>query len=124
MKRYIDLLCIFAGAGIGGISRHLLVYFINKPNAAFAFGTISVNIIGCFIAGLFLFFIQQHDLSQPMALLFVTGLLGGFTTFSAFSMETVVYLQNGQVMTAVYNILLSLSGIIFAYAGYLLAKVL
>ena len=118
----MNILYVFLGAGIGGVLRYLISLQLNKPTAALPVGTILVNILGCFIAGLLLCFALKNNLQENLRLFFIVGILGGFTTFSAFGMETISLLQNNHVGLATTNILLSLSGLLFTYTGYLLAQ--
>lgn len=130
MKNYgLTAMIVFFGAGFGGVLRHCLVSLINKmtflfpPIGGFAsLGTATVNLVGCFIAGLLLFFLLEHTISQNSMLFFVTGVLGGFTTFSAFSLETVLFLQKNQVHFAFCNVMLSLGSIFMTYIGYIVAR--
>lgn len=102
---------VFIGAGFGGSLRFLC-----------PFGTPFVNLIGCFLAGFTLFFSQKHIFSQELSLLLTIGFLGGFTTFSAFSSETIMYIQNNNYLYATRNIFISTSGIILTYIGYVIAE--
>ncbi|MEI7981761.1 MAG: fluoride efflux transporter CrcB, partial [Bacteroidota bacterium] len=84
------IIAIGAGSFIGGISRYLLSQFIQaKFLSTFPLGTLSVNIIGCFLIGLVFGYADKGALTQEWRLFLATGLIGGFTTFSAFSNETV-----------------------------------
>jgi CrcB protein len=84
------ILAIGIGSFIGGILRYLLSLFIqNKFLSAFPFGTMSVNILGCFLIGLVFGLSDRGNISMEARLFLATGFLGGFTTFSAFSNETV-----------------------------------
>ena len=118
----MNIMYVFLGAGIGGVLRYTISLLCNKTTATLPFGTILVNIAGCFLAGAVLFFFAKNNLQENLKLFLVIGLLGGFTTFSAFGMETVSLLQNNQIGLAATNILLSFSGLFFTYAGYMLAQ--
>ena len=91
------LLAIGLGSFIGGISRYLLSQFVqSKALSTFPYGTLCVNIIGCFFIGLVFALADRGNLTQEWRLFLATGLFGGFTTFSAFSNETVGMLRDGQ----------------------------
>jgi len=91
------LLAIGTGSFIGGISRYLLSRFIQGGiYSGFPFGTLGVNIIGCFLIGLVFGISERGNMSQEWRLFLATGILGGFTTFSAFSNETVGMFRDGQ----------------------------
>ncbi len=107
----IRMLYVFAGGGLGAVCRYLTTNGIGtKLGQAFPFGTLFVNTMGSFliaiVLGLLLPMIESVDISsEPIRLLLVVGFLGGFTTFSSFSMETLNLLQNGNILLAVANIL-------------------
>ncbi len=102
------ILAIGTGSFIGGVLRYLLSQFMQtKFLSTFPFGTLTVNIIGCFLIGLVFGLTDRGNLTQEWRLFLVTGLLGGFTTFSAFSAETVGLLRDGQFWYATAYILAS-----------------
>jgi len=102
---------IVVAVGIGGffgaISRFTIASFIQKlSGASFPYGTLAVNIIGSLIIGyLFIFF--EQTVAPTQKAMFVTGFLGALTTFSTFSLETVLMLQNGLFIKAFANITLN-----------------
>jgi CrcB protein len=104
---YSLILSVGAGGFIGAISRFLLSGWVQKfTGTAFPYGTLSVNILGSFIIG-FLFLYFEQTLSPHAKALAVTGFLGALTTFSTFSLETVLMLQNGLYTKALSNITLN-----------------
>ena len=118
------ILVVGAGSFIGGIFRYLLSILIqSKTISPFPFHTLAVNIIGCFFIGIVLCFFEKGQMSYEWKLFFATGLLGGFTTFSAFSSETFVLLREGYAGYALLYILSSvLLGLLATYVAYLLVK--
>ncbi len=103
------LLLVGTGSFIGGIFRYVLSLFVNtKTETSFPFATLSVNLIGCFCIGLFFGMVEKSEVPQEWKLFIATGLLGGFTTFSAFSNETFLLFRNGENMQAVAYILASI----------------
>ncbi|WP_031578474.1 fluoride efflux transporter CrcB [Ruminobacter sp. RM87] len=84
------ILLVAAGGAIGAVCRYLttgaITSFFGKE---FPYGTITVNIIGSFLIGLLTSVLSQNYLEPQLKLLLITGLLGGFTTFSTFSLDTV-----------------------------------
>lgn len=93
------VLQVALGGAVGATCRYLLAAAITrKLGTGFPFGTLSVNVIGSLIMGLALIFLlRRSDLGlQHMAPFFMTGVLGGFTTFSAFSLETVLLIERGR----------------------------
>ncbi len=118
------LLIIGTGSFIGGICRYLLSKFIqSRYLSTFPFGTLGVNIAGCFIIGIVFALSERTNISLEMRLFLATGVCGGFTTFSAFSYETYILLRNGQLMYAIVYISASvLLGVSATFAGYSLLK--
>jgi len=115
---------IGAGSFIGGICRYLLSQFIQaKFLSAFPFGTLGVNILGCFLIGIVFGLSERGTVNQEWRLFLATGLLGGFTTFSAFSNETVAMLRDGQVGYAFAYIASSiLLGVMATFTGIAILK--
>ncbi|WP_417688792.1 fluoride efflux transporter CrcB [Roseibium sp.] len=112
------LLLVMLGGAFGAGGRHLVsMATLRLFGPAFPVGTISVNIVGSLIMGLFIGWLARHDGAwlQDLRYLVATGFLGGFTTFSAFSLDTAVLWQRGDVTTAmVYvsgSVLLSIAGV-------------
>jgi CrcB protein len=104
------VLFIFIGAGLGGVFRHWVSHGIHQVlSRDFPYGTFVVNISGSFLMG-FLFILLLQGLGEnthPLRSFLLIGLLGGYTTFSSFSMDTVLLFQNGAFASALINIFLS-----------------
>ena len=99
------ILLIGAGSFIGGVCRYLLTHYIQaKSVTPFPLATLAVNIIGCFLIGAVFALIAKGNIPGEWRLFLTTGILGGFTTFSAFSLETVYMLQTDQYMQALLYI--------------------
>ena len=88
-------LIVFLGAGIGGALRHgVNVGAARLFGFGFPFGTLIVNIVGSFLMGLLAgYFAFRPGMAQHMRLFLTTGILGGFTTFSAFSLDTALLVE-------------------------------
>ncbi len=100
------LVWIGMGGFVGAVLRYLVSGYIQNITKAtgFPYGTLAVNIIGSFIIGLAFFYIESSSTIDPQTKSFVlVGVLGAFTTFSTFSIETFDLLQGGQVMGALVN---------------------
>ena len=118
------LLLIGTGSFIGGIFRYLVSQLLqSKFLSAFPFGTLGVNIIGCFIIGLVYALSDRGNLTLEWRLFLATGICGGFTTFSAFSNETIAMLRDGQLLYAFLYIAASvLLGLTATYCGIAILK--
>ena len=107
------LLLVFLGGGLGATMR----YGVNLATVAwfgphFPWGTLTVNVVGSAIMGAFAGWILTREPgtgSDAIRLFFMTGVLGGFTTFSAFSLDIVVLWQRGAAMTAIGYVLASVA---------------
>lgn len=97
-------LLVFLGAGIGGAMRHgVNVGCARLCGVAFPWGTFVVNVAGSLAMGLIVGWLASRldaGWSQPVRLFLTTGILGGFTTFSAFSLDSVLLWNRGQALTA------------------------
>lgn len=121
MKSYF---IVFLGAGIGGALRHgVNLGCARYCGTAFPYGTLTVNVIGSFIMGAitgWLAFKAGAGWSQPLRLFLTTGILGGFTTFSAFSLDAVLVWERGEAgLAAGYvaaSVGLSLAGLVAGLA--------
>ena len=93
------LLIVGAGSFIGGAMRYLLSTFMkNICGQGFPWGTLAVNLLGCFLFGIvFAIFSKNSSADNTLYLLLTTGVCGGFTTFSTFANESVQMLQHGNI---------------------------
>ncbi len=101
------ILSVALGGSLGAVLRFILSFYINKLSS-FPLGTLSVNILGSFIIG-FLFLYFEQSIAPNLKAMLMTGLLGALTTFSTFSLETILLLQEGLVSKAFLNIVLNVS---------------
>lgn len=107
-----DTILIFIGAGLGGVFRfwmsHVAYFFLGRQ---FPYGTLVVNVSGCFLMGLlFILLLERFDgLGSPLRSLILIGLLGGYTTFSSFSIETLSLFENGAPIAGLINIIFSVA---------------
>jgi CrcB protein len=113
------------GSFFGGVFRYLLSQLIHsKYLFTFPLGTFGVNILGSLLIGIVFGLSEKFNFPLEWKLFLATGILGGFTTFSAFSNETVSMLKEGQIWIAGSYILSSvLLGLLATYAGLSLIKV-
>ena len=104
-----QFLFVAFGGGLGSVLRYGLSQIVQtRVSTQFPFGTLAVNILGCFFIGVLYAFAIRGGLSANSRLFLATGLCGGFTTFSAFSNETVTMLRDGQYLFAAMYILASI----------------
>jgi fluoride exporter len=107
---------VFAGGGIGASVRYWLSGVVYRfLSADFPYGNLVVNITGCFTIGLLMTLMEERFLSDPALRIFLTiGILGGFTTFSSFSYETISLFRDAEVLRASLNIFSSVFGCLIA----------
>jgi len=115
------ILCVALGGMVGSVARYSLseaaVRFLGN---SFPYGTLFVNVLGCFAIGIFGGY-GIPAISETTRLLLITGLLGALTTFSTFSWESIELMQNGKVASALTSIGLNLVvSLVAVYGGYLL----
>ncbi|MCF6767774.1 fluoride efflux transporter CrcB [Thiotrichales bacterium 19S11-10] len=115
---------LFLGGGLGSLCRYLTYQCYNRLEIVFPLGTITVNVLGSFAIGfLSVLIIQKFHLSQLYQNLILTGFLGGFTTFSTFSLDSLSLMHQGYITRALIYMLLSLAlGLLAVVIGYVLAK--
>lgn len=96
------LLSIALGGAVGAVARHFLASRVASVfGTGFPYGTLMVNVIGSFIMGLLIITLAtRFELSQELRGFIVVGVLGGFTTFSAFSLETALLIERNELMQA------------------------
>jgi CrcB protein len=100
------ILALAAAGALGTLARYWLVNLVHRATkATFPAGTLVVNILGCFLIGLVMGLVRERQAFSPEArVVIVTGLLGGFTTFSAFGYETLDLLRGGEIALAGANV--------------------
>jgi CrcB protein len=121
----IKLLLIGTGGFIGSVLRYLVSGSVQaaSQSVAFPYGTLAVNVVGCFFIGFLSELAESRSLFSPETRAFlVVGILGGFTTFSAFGNETMNLLRDGERTLAMMNVgAQMLFGIGAVWLGYTLA---
>ena len=119
-----ELLLVFVGSFFGGGARYLVGRLFQTWAAeSFPWGTMTVNVVGCFLIGLLSGMSLGGQISPTTKLVLVTGFCGGFTTFSTFMNENLLLGRDGAFLSAVLYTLASLVlGLIAVVIGYQLAK--
>ena len=127
----MQYLYVFLGGGLGAVCRYLATTAIGaRFGMMFPFGTLFVNTLGSFLMALIMGFLltmakANNLLTEPLRLLLTVGFLGGFTTFSSFSMETLTLLRSGSIVLAISNIAANVVlGLIAAILGLYLAAMI
>ena len=127
----MQYLYVFLGGGLGAVCRYLATTAIGaRFGMMFPFGTLFVNTLGSFLMALIMGFLltmakANNLLSEPLRLLLTVGFLGGFTTFSSFSMETLTLIRSGSIVLAISNIVANVMlGLIAAILGLYLATMI
>jgi CrcB protein len=121
----MNYLIVFAGAGIGGAMRHgINVLAARIAGLDFPYGTLAINVLGSFAMGIIAeYFALKAGLPQHWRLFLTTGILGGFTTFSAFSLETALLYERNQLgAAAVYVIASVVLSVVGLFAGLALVR--
>jgi CrcB protein len=117
----MNLILVGAGGFFGAISRYGVSQIFHESK--FHYGTLVVNLVGCLLIGVAFGFLSREAIAKPAQLLLITGFLGGFTTFSTFSLDTLKMIHDGAVMNALAYVAVSaILGIALVAAGYELAK--
>jgi CrcB protein len=120
------LLLVALGGALGSVGRFKLSGWVlhHTMDWRFPAGTFAVNIAGCLLAGLLAGLAEKYELfSADIRLLLFTGLLGGFTTFSAFGLETMFLLRKGELLIAGANVALSVAaGLLALWLGLGVAR--
>ncbi len=105
------LLFIAVGGSVGAVLRFLTQATVyHFAGRSFPYGTLTVNVFGSFLMGLLsIYLVEKFNLSAEWHLAILIGVLGSFTTFSTFSIETLVLFEQGDLFKAMTNILLSVT---------------
>ena len=119
-----NLILVLLGGAVGAAGRYGLGTFVQyRTDSIFPWGTLSVNAIGSLLIGILWYILEQSDASTGLRVFLIVGVLGGFTTFSAFSMETFNLIRDGVIKLAILNVVVNnVCCILLAAGGYLLAR--
>ena len=124
----IKIIIVGIGGFLGAISRYLTSRFVNRyfETTQFPFGTLSVNMIGCFLIGFVMGLVENRDMFNPEVRSFILiGLLGGFTTFSTFGYESYNLLRDGQILSTISNICIHVFiGLTLVWFGNFISRLL
>lgn len=119
----MKFLLVFVGGGLGAVARFFVTTALAGKLGTFPLGTLTANVLGSFVMGLVVGVIAGRASLEPLRLLVAVGFLGGFTTFSSFSAETLALAQGGQIFAAVANVAVSVAaGFAACLAGLTFAR--
>lgn len=122
----LHLLWVGSGGFVGAVGRYLVSGWVHRllPASLFPWGTLTVNLLGCFLLGFLASHAEMRQVLGPDARLFLfIGCLGGFTTFSTFGYETVALVREAELLAALGNVVLHLGvGLSAVWAGYAAAR--
>lgn len=121
-----SILLVGAGGAIGAVLRYAVSGAAYRIlGASFPWGTLAVNVLGCFIIGVAWALAEESTVSPAARVFFLTGILGAFTTFSTFGLETINLLRDGEVALGIANVVGSnLAGLLAVVLGFFLVRLL
>ena len=119
----IKILLLLSGGAAGTLARYAVSGWGHKLYLGdFPIGTLLVNLIGSFIIGLAWGVWEMSNISSNMRTFIFIGILGGFTTFSSYTLETLNLFRDGEVKLGLTNILLNnILGLVLVFAGFIIA---
>jgi CrcB protein len=112
---------VFTGGGIGSVIRFLIQQQLNPAKTnEFPLGTFIVNVLGCLLIGLLWGWSEKAtQLNHELKFFLFTGICGGFTTFSAFSQESIFLLRSGETLTLLFYVVATvITSLLLTYLGY------
>ncbi len=124
---WVRVIAVGTGGFLGSVFRYLISLWLNEryTTSLIPYGTFAVNISGSFLLGLIMQVSLYIPMNETVRLFFTTGIMGGLTTFSTLTYETMVLVYNGSYFAAAMNILLNLSvGLLSALGGRELVDVI
>ena len=120
----MTLLWVALGGAVGSVLRYTLGGWVQGGGGMFAVGTLFVNVTGAFAAGLLAtFLLERSSVPSEVRTGLLVGVLGGYTTFSTFSLETLARANEGEWLSVVVNVTASVAGALLAvWLGQTLAR--
>lgn len=120
----MKIILLLAGGAIGTLGRYALAGFTHRMyTGTFPMGTLMVNLLGSLVIGFLWGVAEEREIAPNYRSFVFIGLLGGFTTFSTYALETLNLIRENQVWPALVNILVTnIAGLLLVWAGYAAAK--
>lgn len=120
----MKIFLLLAGGAVGTLARYALAGFTHKIYAGtFPMGTLMVNLLGSLVIGFLWGISESRNISPNYRAFLFIGLLGGFTTFSTYALETMNLLRENEIRQALINMVgTNLLGLVLVFTGFLLAK--
>jgi CrcB protein len=123
MNKWVLIGLVAFGSALGGTFRFLLADLINMFVRGFPLATLTINVLGSFLIGVFFVYCSRSMHQEVLRAFLMVGLMGGFTTFSSFSLETLTLFEEGKFLLALLYIGSSfLLGLIGVYLGVTLMR--
>ena len=120
-----EFLLVAAGGAVGAVARYAVTLLMRPVSGTFPWHTLGVNVAGSFLLGLLMALLPEGDAGERLRLLLGVGVLGGFTTFSAFSVDALTLAQQDQWLSAAAYVLGSVvAALAGAAAGYAAGRAL
>ncbi|MDT8900340.1 fluoride efflux transporter CrcB [Anaeroselena agilis] len=121
----LKVFAVALGGSIGAATRYLVsTWSAERFGSDFPYGTLIVNVVGCFIIGAFLVLVTERVIANPYwRLIVAVGFVGGLTTFSSFGYETLKLLEDAQLQWAAYNVIANMVlGFFATWLGMTIAR--
>lgn len=124
--KLFQCILVFFGGGIGSVARLGVSLLANRIfGAGFPVGTLIVNLSGCLLIGLSFSMVEQKLISPNIRLFFMTGFLGGLTTFSTFALESVTAGRDGMQAAALVNLMTNnIAGLVLVIVGLWIGRLI
>ena len=120
----MNIVLVTLGGAIGALLRYLIMYTLSFSWMSFPYGTLLINVIGSFAIGFLAFWLANHYChNQSISIFLIVGVLGAFTTFSTFSLDTLhLFIEQRYIAAFIYVLFSVILCIMAAFLGMLFSK--